>query len=400
MKKNVIIRSGTLRMGGLERILIEMLQNISKQKYNIFLIIEDDSGDDNVFLDQVPTEFPIYFLKDKGMIEKKNELKKGRKSLFNKIGYDLYRRKEHQVAITETKKVIVKMQQQYGSVDVFLDFDWGARRYAEQLDAKKKIIWIHNSLPKLLKKQSKIQRFGHNLDKYDTVVAICDDMKREIQDLYPYLQHKVERIYNPFNFDRILTLASDTSVLNASELELIKQDYILAVSRLDVVQKDYDTLLHAYKLALEKGVKEKLYIIGDGEGETAIKAMIENYSLQDSVYLVGRKVNPYVWMKHAQLFVHSSFYEGLPTVLIEAMICGKVVVSTDCPTGPYEILQGGEVGMLSPVKDFSALSNNLVELLTDKEKISIYESKLHERVQVFKSQNVIKEYERVIDQER
>ena len=157
--------------------------------------------------------------------------------------------KEHSHVVTETQNVLKKISEKYGSVDVFLDYDWGSRRYVEKLEAKKKIVWIHNSIPKLLKKESKIVRFGKNLAKYDLVVAICDDMKKEIEEIYPHLKGKVKRVYNPFNFNRIQSLANDLSGLNEIQKELIKDNYILTVSRLDILQKDYlITLYPLYRL--------------------------------------------------------------------------------------------------------------------------------------------------------
>lgn len=395
--KNLIIRSGSLRMGGLERVLIEMLQNISKEKYNIYLIIEDDSGKNNIFLDQVPKEIPIHFLKTEELIAKTDYHRKRKKSLYHKIMYNLHMIKEHKIVIDETKKVIEKMEKEFGKVDVFLDYDWGSRRYIEQLDVKKKIIWIHSSIPKLLRKESKIKRFGKYLNKYDTVVTICDEMKKETENIYPHLIGKVKKVYNPFNFQRIIQLSKDISNLTQIEKELISENYIVAVSRLDLVSKDYETLILGYNAAYKKGIKEKLYIVGDGVDKEIIQNMINKNGLEDKIKLLDRKINPYVWMKNSKLFVHSSKFEGLPTVLIEAMICGKVVISSNCPTGPFEILQGGEVGVLFEVGDYKKLSEELYLLLTNENIRKKYEDKLETRIVEFRSDIVIKEYEKVID---
>ncbi|MGL5918282.1 MAG: glycosyltransferase, partial [Cetobacterium sp.] len=330
--KNLVIRSGSLRMGGLERVLIEMLQNLDRKKYKISLIIEDNSGAENIFLPEVPKEIEIYFLKPEELIEKTHYHRERKKNLYHKIMYNILMMKEHSFVVERTVQVLKEIESKHGEVDVFLDYDWGARRYVEKLKAKKKLVWIHNSVPKLLKKQSKIVRFGKNLSKYDRVVAICDDMKKELEEIYPYLSEKLRRVYNPFNFKRILDLSIDKSALTENQKKLIEDDYIVAVSRLDTVQKDYDTLIKGYKLALEKGVREKLYIVGDGPDRDEIQKLIDVAELNDKIKLIGKTTNPYIWMKNSKLFVHSSKYEGLPTVLIEAMICSKVVISSDCPT--------------------------------------------------------------------
>lgn len=387
-------------MGGLERVLIEMLQNLNINKYNISLIIEDNSGKENIFLSQVPEYIDIYFLKPENLIKKTHYHRERKKNIYHKIMYNLYMTIEHYFVIKRTKEILEEIGKKYGKVDVFLDYDWGARRYVEKLKIKRKIVWIHNSVPKLLKKESKIIRFGKNLAKYDTVVAICDDMKKELEDIYPYLKGKVERVYNPFNFKRILDLSEDMSQLNDQQKELIKDEYIVAVSRLDTIQKDYATLIKGYKLAIENGVKEKLYIIGDGSDRKKIEKLIEESELEKNIVLIGKTTNPYVWMKRSKLFVHSSNYEGLPTVLIEAMICGKVVISSNCPTGPYEILKGGQSGVLFTVGDYKALSVGLQNLLNNSLELEKYEKTIKKRVLEFRSDLVIKQYEGVIDEEK
>ncbi|MGL5988370.1 glycosyltransferase [Cetobacterium sp.] len=396
--KNLVIRSGSLRMGGLERVLIEVLQNLDQMKYNISLIIEDNSGDENIFLDEVPKWIDVYFLKPEELIQKTYYHRKRKKNIYNKIMYNILMAKEHSFVTKRTVEVLKEIELKYGDVDVFLDYDWGARRYVEKLKAKKKLVWIHNSVPKLLKKKSKIVRFGKNLMKYDKVVAICDDMKKELEEIYPYLIGKVERVYNPFNFKRILDLSEDKSDLSREDKKLLEDDYIVAVSRLDTVQKDYFTLIKGYKLALEGGIKEKLYIVGDGPDRKEIEELIVENNLEGNIKLLGKRKNPYLWMKNSKLFVHSSKYEGLPTVLIEAMICSKIIISSDCPTGPAEILKGGHAGALFKVGDYNKLGSILENILKDPIQIKNYNKIMEKRVLEFKSDFVIKEYEELINE--
>ena len=84
-KKNIVFRSGSLRLGGLERVLIEVLQTIDKEKYNITLVIDDDCGEDNIFEKDIPKEIPYYFLKSKELINKTEYYKANKKKLFNKL---------------------------------------------------------------------------------------------------------------------------------------------------------------------------------------------------------------------------------------------------------------------------------------------------------------------------
>ncbi len=216
MKKNVIIRSGSLRMGGLERVLIEVLQNIDKKKYNLTLVIDDDCGEDNIFEKDIPKEIPYYFLKSQKLIEKTNYYKLRRKNILYKLMYNIYMNIETYIKSKNIKKLIEKL----GKIDVFIDYDAGATKYIENIEADKKVVWIHNSIPNLKKSESKIKRFGKRLEKYDRIVAICDEMKEELKDIYPNLKDKIIRIYNPFNFSRVLNLKDDMSELTEKDKEL------------------------------------------------------------------------------------------------------------------------------------------------------------------------------------
>lgn len=134
--------------------------------------------------------------------------------------YNLYMNFENFVMYKNMKKILKKL----GNIDVLIDFDAGAVKYIEKLDIPKKIVWIHNSIPKLKKKKSKIERFGRRLEKYDKIVAICDEMKEELKNIYPKVADKVIRIYNSFDFTNIIFKAEDFSFLSVEERNMIKKN--------------------------------------------------------------------------------------------------------------------------------------------------------------------------------
>lgn len=393
-KKNVIIRSGSLRMGGLERVLIEVLQNIDKKKYNLTLVIDDDCGQGNIFEKDIPKEIPYYFLKSQKLIEKTNYYKSRRKNILYKLMYNIYMNIETHIKSKNIKKLIKKL----GKIDVFIDYDAGATKYIENIKADKKVVWIHNSIPNLKKSESKIKRFGKRLEKYNKIVAICDEMKEELTDIYPNLKERIIRIYNPFNFSRVLNLKDDLSELNEKDRNLLKEDYCIAISRLDTVQKDYKTLLKAFQILKLKGINKKLYIVGDGPSKEEIENMIKEYDIIEEVKLLGRFKNPYIWLNNADFFIHSSKYEGFGLVLIEAAILDKLVISSNCPVGPTEILENGKSGILFNVGDSKELAEKIEKVLNDKNLRNKYILSMKERREDFKKENVLKEYEKLIDE--
>ena len=392
--KNIVISSGSLLMGGIERVLIEFLKNLDKSKYRIFLFIEKDFGKSNVFYNEVPKEIRIYFLKSEELIKRAGYYRDRKKNLYYKLLYNIQMKKERKIGYENFFKFLKEIEEKYGEIETFIDFDCGKNKIIKKVNIKNKLAWIHISMKKLLKDKIKIFRFGQKLKGYNKVVTICDEMSEELKEIYPYLKNKIVRCYNPFDFNRIIKLSEDYGDLNSDEKELIKNKYIVAVSRLALEQKDYLTLIQGYKLYFENGGEYKLYIVGNGPDKEKIKDMINKNGLEKQIILLGQKKNPYIWMKNSKFFVHSSFYEGFGLVLVEAMICGKVVLSSDCPVGPKEILSKENCGVLFKTGDVIDLSKKLLEL-TSKD-LSLYQERIKNRIEEFKIEKIMKEYEKII----
>lgn len=138
---------------------------------------------------------------------------------------------------------------------------------------------------------------------------------------------------------------------------------VLAAGRL-TPQKDFATLIDAFA-SLERGRSLRLLILGEGPERPALLQRAQALGVADRVSLPGFVANPFAAMRAASLFVLSSRYEGLPGVLIQAMACGTRVVSTDCPSGPREVLHGGRWGRLVPVGDAAALAAAMAAALDD-----------------------------------
>jgi len=106
-------------------------------------------------------------------------------------------------------------------------------------------------------------------------------------------------------------------------------------------------------------------ILGEGPEREPLEKLVKALGLAEDIALPGVVSNPYQYLTNADLFVLSSSYEGLPTVLVEAMACGCPVVSTDCPSGPREILDGGRYGRLVPVGDIQSLADAMLRSLDE-----------------------------------
>lgn len=136
---------------------------------------------------------------------------------------------------------------------------------------------------------------------------------------------------------------------------------VLGVGRL-MQQKDFPTLIRAVSL-LRRDRRVRLLILGEGEERPTLEALAEELELGEDFSLPGFVDNPYPFMKRVSAFVLSSRWEGLPTVLIEVLYCGAPVVATDCPSGPYEILDGGKLGRLVPMGNPVAMAESIAAVL-------------------------------------
>jgi glycosyltransferase involved in cell wall biosynthesis len=162
----------------------------------------------------------------------------------------------------------------------------------------------------------------------------------------------VEVIYNP-----VITPAIVAQAQRAPDHPWFapgQPPVILGVGRL-TRQKDFFTLIRAFA-ALRRRRPARLVILGEGEDRPGLEALVAELGVGEDVALPGFRDDAPAWMARSALFVLSSAWEGLPTVLIEALAAGAAVVATDCPSGPREILQEGRLGALVPVGDAPALA--------------------------------------------
>ena len=386
MKKKVLFYNGSLRMGGIERVLVEVLQNLDRSNLDIDLVIEDGIRSLNVFEKDIPKDIKLYYLKPEEIIKKTDFYRQNRKNLFYKIMYNLMMAYEGYIKKQNLKKIVKDK-----NYDVVIDFDMGLSKQIDFVDAKKKIAWIHANIKNWYVREDRIKRLGERLQKYTNIVAICEAMKESTIELFPFLKDKIIRIYNPFNFERVIKKSEESIDKNLKEY--YEKDFIVSIMRLTEHQKDFDTLILGLKLTKEKGVMEKLYILGDGPDRDKIEKKIKKEGMENEIILLGNVKNPYPWIKKAKMLVHSSKYEGLPTVLIEALILDKIVISSDCPTGPREILENGEIGYLYNVGDYRKLGELIVKKL---ENSDIDLDLVRERILKYTKDVVIKEYEKII----
>ena len=197
----------------------------------------------------------------------------------------------------------------------------------------------------------------------DAIVAVSDGVADRLAQATGLPRGSIRTVYNPVVGPELPTLAAEP--VGHPWFRHGGPPVVLGAGRL-VEQKDFPTLLRAFAL-VRRARPARLVILGDGpagacEGLRAIAAAL---GCAEDLDLPGFVANPFAYMARAAAFALSSLHEGLPGVLIQALACGCPVVSTDCPSGPREILDGGRYGRLVPVGDHEALARAILACLDD-----------------------------------
>ena len=194
----------------------------------------------------------------------------------------------------------------------------------------------------------------------DAITAVSTNVAEDLAQITHIPKENIHVVYNPTVTPRLLKQAAEP-VTDPWFQQPRDLPVILAAGRL-AAQKGFSTLIRAFA-KVTAALPARLVILGEGEKRAELTALVQDLELTDNVSLPGFAQNPYAYMKHADVFVLSSLWEGFPNVLVEAMACGCPVISTDCPGGSREILADGKYGTLVPVDDIDAMAEAIRRIL-------------------------------------
>ena len=228
------------------------------------------------------------------------------------------------------------------------------------------------------------RRFYHGAD---AVVAVSREAAHDLTARLGLSPGQVQTIYNPVITPALFEQAKEP--VDHPWFKPGQPPVILSAGRL-CPQKDFQTLIRAFAQVRAR-TPARLIILGEGPDRPALEGMVAALALGDAVEMPGFAANPYAYMARAASYVLSSRWEGLPTVLIEALACGLPVVATDCPSGPREILCDGKHGRLVPVGDTDALAQAMELSLHDGKGIAP-----EQNWAVFHMEHAAAEYEKVL----
>lgn len=220
------------------------------------------------------------------------------------------------------------------------------------------------------------------------LIALTKDMKQDYMQ-YGFKEKNIVVINNMIDLEyinqRIKEVVSEHEWFNKTTYRLI-----VANARM-VPEKRYDVLIKAFE-RVEKAIPEaRLMILGNGPLREQIEKMVPQ-SLKNKISFTGFQNNPYYYMYHASVFTLTSDYEGFPNVVIEALACGLPVVTTNCKTGPREIIENGKEGYVVKRGDYNAVADALIEILSNKGKRVSFSQNAIKKAKQYDVEKIGKEY--------
>ncbi|SFO04781.1 glycosyltransferase [Xenorhabdus japonica] len=366
MKEHILFIIDGLPGGGAENVTLRLAASLSKSNYQVSLLSL------NTQLDYTIPEDIHYIvsLDDyRGPLRKLNEISRRAKAM-DKVLFKLFQQKGKPTLVIsnlhKTDRIVVKSKI-LNNCNV-----WHCIHgiYSQSYLSNKSgfSYWI---------KKEKIKKVYEN----KKIICVSDAVSNDLLSNIGIKPKQIKTIYNPFDFEKIKAQASETNSYHGL-------NYILHVGRLHQVKRQ-DRLIDAFAKA---NLPCKLIIVGQGskEIEACLKVKIHEYELDDKVILAGFQSNPHPIINGAKAVVISSDSEGLPTVLIEALICHTPIVSTDCPGGVREIMTGQLKNYLSSLDADSLaekirLAYNIPPQITD------------ELYKKFEASNIQKQYIELIE---
>lgn len=345
MRKILFVISA-LETGGAEKSLVNLLNQIDYQRYDVDLLLFKKQGS---FLQQVPTQvniidspYDLYCLFNtpiRGndvLIAVKQTVIRMVGSFYKKLFYSkkFYQGMQARWNIFY-KKSLKELPKSY---DVAISYMHGESMYyvAEKVQAKKKVTWVHNDY-----RSTKLnpQKDYPYFKQFDQVVTISDECVKIWQELFPDIKERIQCIPN---------ITSSTFTRKMAEkfypseyVEIKSGKILLSIGRLNP-QKGFDMAIDAAKILKDSGLKFKWFIIGQGELRNILQEQIKKNKVEDCFILLGIRENPYPYIKNADILVQPSRFEGKSVVLDESKILTKPLVVTDYPTVHDQIINSKE----------------------------------------------------------
>lgn len=367
-KKKILFYCDSMDNGGTEKATLDLVNNLSKDKYDITVIQLNPGGK---YQKQLAKH-----IKNKEILP----FKSGKR-------YWWARRIYEKMPLGLVHKMVIG-----NKYDIEIGCGYGyPTRIVQKSKKARKISWIHmdvtldkNYVPSLTKEEGK--KYFKNIDEF---ICVSKDCAEKFNEKFGF-ENKTKVCYNIVPVDKIKNESREKA-----KVELDKDNFnIVSIGRL-TNQKGFDILIDAMKPIIDKNKKVMVYIIGEGEDHENLSNQIKKLKLDKNIFLLGHVENPYPILRQADVYLCSSRHESFSLTVAESIILEVPVISTKC-TGPIELLENGKYGMLIGHKSLD-IKKAVESIVDDHNKLEHYKNISIERKEFFDVKSSIKKWEEILD---
>lgn len=369
MKKKILFLINTLRDGGAEKILVDIVNHLDPEKYDIEVRLIYKKG---VYLDSLNSNIKLSFITGRPEKFWAKQVSRLLPRLSSKILHNLFIRDRYDIEIA------------------FLE-GYATKIIAGAPKKIKKIAWVHCDVMKTEWINGVYKNdvgFSDCYRKIDEVVCVSESVKQSFIKRFGEVT-KLTVKYNPINDKRIRELSHENIFLHPKKGKIT----LISVGRM-AYPKKFIRLLKAINNLIKENYKIELWLLGEGEERENLEKFVKENKIQDSVFFAGFQKNPYPFIKQADLYVCSSIYEGYSTAVTEALVLGTPVLTTDV-SGMREILGDSIYGLITDNDDME-FEKGLKKILDYPELLTYYKKMAQQRSSYFNMKNRLNEIERLL----
>jgi glycosyltransferase involved in cell wall biosynthesis len=228
---------------------------------------------------------------------------------------------------------------------------------------RKFISWIHCDWGEFRKYVSWRTLCALQISRWsDKIVVVSIGAMDSFMRIVAVSKDKVTCIPNAIDVAEVLARANES--MQEEDRHIFRDPTIVSVGRLNT-QKNHQFLIRSHAMLRQRGIWQRLVIVGQGDLKDSLMTLARELSVADTVHLIGFRSNPYPYIAAGTVFAFTSLFEGMGIVLIEATVIGTGVVSINCPSGPSEVLAGGQLGVLVPPNDLALFSDEIARFIVN-----------------------------------
>ena len=329
--KKILFSAVSLDVGGIEKALVMLLNNLA-DKYDVTLVLENNSG---IFKSEINTKINIVEYK------------------ISSIQNVLLRKLDNFI---RQRKFAIKYRNKYDFSCSFATYSRPGS-FVARTASKNSILWCHmDYLSQYKGDKEKVKKFFEDVkfDEFKKLVFVSKKSLETFLQVYPYMKEKAVHINNMIDYEKIIK--------DSEEIINIKRECytFVNVSRHDEEQKKISRIIESAKILKDKNINFKIILVGDGPDNKKYKEKVTNKNLAENVIFVGRKKNPYPYIKSADCMILTSDYEGSPVSFVEAFVLDKPIITTDV-AGSEQINNSNGVVIEKDVSKIAETMQNFIE---------------------------------------